>query len=381
MIDPASLGRLRTELNERISADQTLLDTLRAEIRPLIEHVRRIQPRATTAISLVGTDGGNNRIEYDPFMAQLVRVVDSSENEYCLEAITPTTDIGRLSRRHLDIDGTARTPLGRMMLYLEVGSLWDLSPMIPRPGRSEFPHPGWVGAYRELTEWAVLFSLLWEKDFGTDTVIVMDGLLRSKVFATGLFMKLRDGIVEGIEEQLAIKRRRIYLAGIIKRSKVLQRYRLAMAIEGLLRQEFACYVEVPRALEESAYVWAEFARGADASGAGSAASSIVAGKLFFVKFGTRPHDPIWPIDLLLSQLVDAPKIMGFLLADAIDGFPVPFYPRCLQRAHEHAALGGFDMDILQREIVAAIRTTLAHNGRILDELRLQDEDPGQARYW
>jgi hypothetical protein len=31
-----------------------------------------------------------------------------------------------------------------------------------------------------MTEWAVLFSLLRKKDFGTDTVIVRDGFLRSR---------------------------------------------------------------------------------------------------------------------------------------------------------------------------------------------------------
>jgi hypothetical protein len=381
MIDPASLESLRTELSERIAADQALLETLRAEIRPLKDAIRRIQPRTTTAISLVGTDGGNNRLEFDPFMAQLVRVVDSSQNEYCLEAITPTTDIHQLSKRHFMPDGHGKTPLGRMMSYLGKKYLWEISPMIPEPPQPEFPKPSWVQVYRELTEWAVLFSLVREKDFGTDTVIVMDGFLRSKVFAGDLFLKLRQGIEEGIEKQFAKNRRRLYLAGVSKHSKVLQRYRLAMAIEAILRQEYPCYVEISRDIERKAYVWAEYARGDEADTPGGEVNKFVAGKMFFVKFGRRPHDPIWPIDILIAQIPDAQKILGFLLADAIEGFPVPFYPLCLQRAHENAALVDFDMDILQREIVDAIRKTLPDNGQILDELRLQDEDPSQRRYW
>lgn len=98
MIDPDSHKKLSEEIARRIAEDRRLLDELREEIRPLRDQVRRIQPRSTTSISLVGTDGGNNRIQYDPFIIQLVRVVDSSNNEYCLEAITPSTKIQNLNR-------------------------------------------------------------------------------------------------------------------------------------------------------------------------------------------------------------------------------------------------------------------------------------------
>src|SRR5207249_2791894 len=93
MIDPESQRDLRAQIAERIAGDRALLDQLRAEVRPLRPEVRRIQPRTTTAISLVGTDGRNNAIPFDPFLIQLVRVVDSSRNEYCLEAISPTTRV------------------------------------------------------------------------------------------------------------------------------------------------------------------------------------------------------------------------------------------------------------------------------------------------
>lgn len=97
MIEPESHEKLRREISERIRADKALLEGLRDEIRPLRAAVRRIQPRSTTSISLVGADGGNNSLQFDPFLVQLIRVVDSSNNEYCLEAITPTTDVRRLS--------------------------------------------------------------------------------------------------------------------------------------------------------------------------------------------------------------------------------------------------------------------------------------------
>lgn len=62
MIDARSQAKMRTEINARMEADYEILRRLREEIRPLRSGVRRIQPRSTTSISLVGTDGGNNRI-------------------------------------------------------------------------------------------------------------------------------------------------------------------------------------------------------------------------------------------------------------------------------------------------------------------------------
>jgi len=378
MIEPESLDVLRKGLQERIQEDSRLLDELRQEVRPLRDRVVRIQPRSTTAISLVGTDGGNNRIEFDPFMVQLVRVVDSSRNEYWLEAVTPSSDIRELSQRHMGPDGKGLTPLGRMMEYVGAKHLWDLSPMIPEPPREA--KPSWLQVYGELTEWAIVFTLVRDRHFGTDTVIMLDGFLRSKVFAGELFVAFRKGLLEGIEEQMKKNRRRLYLVGIAKHSKVLQRYRLAMALEGVLRQDYPCYVEVPRDLEAKAYVWSEYARGDEREVEGGEANKFVAGKMFFVKFGRRPHDPIWPVDLLIQQAGEAQRIIGYMLADAEEGFPVPFYPRCLQQAHENAALVDFDMDILQTQIVDAVRGVLGTHREVLDELQLIDADPSGRRY-
>jgi hypothetical protein len=326
---------------------------------------------------LVGTDGGNNKVEFDPFMLQLIRVVDSSKNQYCLEVITPTSDRAVLSQRHFDAQGHGATPIGKMMEYVGVKNLWDLSHMIQNPAMD--PKPSWVQVYRELSEWAVLFSLLREKDFGSDTVIVLDGFLRSKVFRGEHFKKLREGIEEGVQLQKQ-KRRNVYIVGLAKHSKVLQRYRLAMALEGLMRHNYACFVDVPRILEEKTYVWSEYARGDEQAALGGEINKYVAGKMFFVKFGERTHDPIWPVDLLTSQVNEAQKIFGYMLGDAQDGFPVPFYPQCLQRAHENAALVGFDMDILQSETLKAIRSALGTDAGTLDELRLANPDPSSQRY-
>src|SRR5262245_51447334 len=102
MIEPATHAVLKQAIAECVGNDREVLKALRDEIRPPRNQTRRIQPRATTSISLVGTDGGNNQLQFDPFLIQLIRVVDSSNNEYCVEAVSPTTPIEALSARHID---------------------------------------------------------------------------------------------------------------------------------------------------------------------------------------------------------------------------------------------------------------------------------------
>jgi hypothetical protein len=379
MLDPKSQNDLKDAIGECIGADASVLDALRSEIRPLKSLVRRIQPRATTSISLVGTDGGNNQLQFDPFLIQMIRVVDSSDNQYCLEVVSPTTPVSRLVRRHLDDAGSPITALGEMMSFLRVKSLPDLSHMIRSNDDGRPVSPSWVQVYRELVEWAVLFALL-KKDFGTDTLIVCDGLLRSKVFAEDLFARLRVGIKDRIDAQWTRSKRKIYLAGVSKHSKVLTRYRLAMALEGVMQVDYPAYVEVPRDIEQRAYVWSEFARGDEQAGQGGEANKFVGGKMFLVKFGSSRRDPIWPIDIFEPQVSDAQIILGSMLADAIDGFPVPHYPRCLQKAHENAALVDFDFDILQDYIYEGVRGSLGVQAPTLDAFQLQDADPAQRRY-
>jgi hypothetical protein len=367
VIEPEALDRISLAMKACVASDGHLLDELRNEVRPLRTQIRRIQARSATAISLVGTDGGNNQLRFDPFLVQLIRVVDSSENEYCLEVITPNTPFDELNRRHFDQSGRGQTALGRMMEFLGITDIVNLSPVFKPKDRS----PSWVNVYREMTEWAVLFSLLREKEFGSDTVIVRDGFLRSKMFAGELFGDLRKGIEDAIKHHFEQSKRRIYVAGIAKHSSVIQIYRMALALEGITKTSYSFYLEVPREMEQRAYRWDEYIERQD---------KFVAGKMFFVKFGNGPYDPIWAVDLLISQRDSAPILFGYLLEDSKDGFPVPFYPQCLQRAHENAALVDFDLQLFEDQIAEALRQRLGEKKWIVDELSLQQADPAGARY-
>jgi hypothetical protein len=313
-------------------------------------------------------------------LVQLVRVVDSSNNEYCLEAITPTTSVTALSAKQFAGSGQRQTALGDLMAYLGLRHLTELSSMIRSNEDNRPVSPSWVQVYRELVEWAILFSLIRTKEFATDTLILYDGLLRSKVFARDLFKRYLDGVREGIEVQARRSHRKLYLVGMAKHSKVLDRYRLAMALEGILTTDYPAYVEIPREIEEKAYLWSEYARGDDRALVDAEVNKFVGGKMFFVKFGGKRFDAIWPVDIFQPQVSEAQAILGYLLADAVNGFPVPSYPQCLQRAHQNASLTDFDFDLFQDQVFDGLRRALGAEAPALDVFRLQDTDPSQRRY-
>ena len=73
MFDANILVQIKESISKRIESDKSLLDELRQEVRALNGSVRVIQPRSTTAFSLVASDGGNNQLFFDPFMIQLVK--------------------------------------------------------------------------------------------------------------------------------------------------------------------------------------------------------------------------------------------------------------------------------------------------------------------
>ena len=295
-----------------------------------------------------------------------------------MDAVSPTTDTDALSRAQHETGNGHPTALGQMMLDLGLDPplLSRLSPMIPSAARMrahpDAIPPSWVAVYRDLCEWAAIYEAICHTRFATDTLLVRDGLLRSKIFAQELFVELGRLFEAAIERRWREDRRRIFLVGVAKHSKVLARYHLAMAIENTLPPGSPCYVSVPRELERKAYVWEEYARG-DETVAGEAAK-FVRGDMHFVRFGPRSGDPVWIVDVLSSQAVQVPEIFGYLLADAVDGFPVPLYPRSLQRAHEHAQVVGFDLAILQDEVFAAVRDVLPDDRPLLlEELRLRTE--------
>jgi hypothetical protein len=362
---PEQLPELRRKIRAQAARDSRLLSELVVQARELAPDVRPIRPRAATAVALTAADGGNNAVAFNPFSLQIVRVVDSQGKELFLDVVSPGSDVGELSRKHL----AEWTVLGRLMTELGVTQLRDLSPIMA--GRSN----RWVEVYRDLCEWATLYDLVCHHDFAADTLVVRDGLLRATVFTGDTLVRVGRLMRAAIERQARQNHRRVWVAGLAKKTKVLDHYRLAMSLAGIFDHGTPCFVPVPAHMQDSVYRSQAYLRDPD----DNVASGNI-GQMYFVRFGPHSGDPIWTADLLAWQAADAQVVFGHLQADAAAGFPVPFYPFSLQQADAHSRVADLDVEIIEDSLVNAVRDLVGQDkAHIVDALRLTT-DVAARRY-
>lgn len=375
MFEAAELPQLRKLIGEQVERDSAALDQLLSQLRVAKGDVRTIKSRSASSVALMAADGGNNRVAFNPFYLQIVRIVDSLGKQLCLDVVSPSSDIAELSREQFSLDAAGRTkPLGQLMTALGVTDLRDLSHMMSGDSAS------WVLVYRELCEWATLFELIRHRDFAHDTLVVYDGLLRSKKFRGDLFIQMYQKLREAIDLKWQVDRRRIWLVGLAKSSQVLEHYRLAMSLSGIFERGSPCFMPVPYAMQKDVYRWDEYIRSPDEPSEDREDPKFNMGAMHFVRFGPRSGDPIWTVDLLECQKGDAQVVFGYLLSDAVAGFPIPFYPNCLQQADRFSRVADLDLDIVADTLVEAVRQQVgAERAPIIDELRLAT-DVAARRY-
>lgn len=368
MFNRQKTERLFEEIFDIISSDSNELERLRQEVRILKMNVRPIRPYSSTAVSIVSADSGNNSINFDPFLLLPLRVVDSFGKTLYYDVVSPYFDISLLNKRHFK-DEKSLTPLGKLMRDLGVKSIDSLSYIIPKPGTpKEDINLQWVNVYRDLIEWAALYDYIISHSFVSHTLIVRDGLLRSKFFKSNFFFNMWELIKRHVERIRKESGRKVLIAGLAKRSRILDKYSLAMFIERVMFQKGPCYVKVPKEIESKVYrlyKWREYPTNALEDS--EEQSKFSAGQLYFVKFGPERFDPIWPVDIWIENIKEAEEIFGYLLNDAQLGFPMPYYPLSLQKAHEYAQMSGIEMEIIEEIFHKALRKFIGEeHGELLD---------------
>ncbi|AGM27614.1 Uncharacterised protein [Mycobacteroides abscessus subsp. abscessus] len=408
MFDEERWAAAVVKVQEGVDRNIGLFDEARAQADTIKPGVRVIRPFTATVNSVVAADGGHAPIEAFPFMSLgAVRVVDSSGEELFFDVIGPRDDTDKLSQRHID----ERTPLGQLMADLgnaadsdpvrtarrkgRTGPLMlsELSPMIPAPVRGgQRPKKplsnGWMTVYRDLCEWAAIYNLVCYRD-PTDrmSVILRDGLLRSKIFAHDYFTLMGAIINERIGQVKQRRKRDIFLVGIAKSSEVQARYALAMTLQNIFPAGQPYFAPIPMALQEAVYQWPEYIRlpdGVDKSKGTDTPSmedpKFNIGAMHFARFGGEADDPVWTLDTLHWQADRAAEILGCLLRDTEQSFPIPSYPQTLIDADAGAQISKMDAELLRDAFLDSIGARVDPAQRTVLDSQVLTVDYASRRY-
>lgn len=338
---------IKDRVLEAYQNEDQVFAKLRGFARELKNNVRPIRKYSVNAVSFVSADGGDNRLSFNPAIIELVRVVDSRGNQCAIDAIAGNTKLAAFNERVNAASPLLVTPLRRLCedLGMSVADLSYLLKGIEEPGKST----GAVRVYRDIVEWAVLYDLLKYSQWGSDTIIVREGMLRTKSFKLSVF-PLLDKLIRDAHQDHKKRNVNVSIVGVAKQSAVLSRLAVALELEGTLNKPFPCYVKVPTHIEEDCYnfdrTWLDTYETSEPDENGTYRYQAI-GTMYLVKFGDRIYDPVWPVDIAVWQAQEADKIIGQLTEDAQPGFPIPDFPMCVQRAHDFAKVNGLEMSVLQ----------------------------------
>lgn len=338
------------EIKKRVldayQVEEPHIEKLRGYARQIKNDIKRIKPYSVNAVSFVSADGGDNRLYFNPAVIELVRVVDSRGNQCALDAIAGNATPKTLNSRGADGNPLTVKPLNKLCkdLKVDVTQLSYLLGGLGEQGKST----GAVRTYRDIMEWAVLYDLL-HNNWGSDTLILREGLLRTKSFTRNIFPRIDSKIREACAHHRT-QHVNVSIIGVAKQSAVLSRLAIALELEETFYKPFPCYVKVPFHIEADCYnydrTWLDTLETSEPNENGDYQYQSI-GSLYLVKFGDRPFDPVWPVDIAVWDENDADRIIGQLLNDAQPGFPIPDFPTSIQKAHDYASVSGIEVSVLQ----------------------------------
>ncbi len=357
--------KLADLISEAVKQELPLLEDLRSEVRKL--KVEKLGSRPCRSIAPVATDGGENRITFEPLNFEMIRVVDSN-GQNRIETVIPlsleNSTFSKYAESILEVQkliSAVSSSAGRALDFDDLSYLVT-TPQKERQNLEEKLLPdikGRVRAFRDILEWAVLYEMAC-KDWPVDVLLLRDGLLRSKIFKLDIFPYI-DAIFKDIYLSRKSKSdNHTYILGVAKSSAVLSKLALAILLEGVFNKSYPCYVEVPEELEARCYnfdrTWLDTYSDLDSKNRQRYQSF---GKLHLVKLSEHRTCPVFPVDVP-SWLPKEKRsvVLEYLAYDARATFPYPGYPQALQRAHDFANMSGFEVSILSDLIIKQLLDAL-----------------------
>lgn len=337
-----NIDKIRKAVRDAYGRGRKAMEELRRDANSLT--LRKLGHYDVNAVAFVAADGGNRPIGeegegFNPDMVEMVRVVDSLGRERFLDAVTARQTTAELVRQARDSE-----PLRVLCEDLGVSNIGGLTPLEGKDPRQM------VRTYREIAEWAVIYHLTVKKEWGSDTVLVREGPLRSLHFHPDIFRRL-DGRFRAAYSKHKKDGVTVSLVGVSKTSAILSRLSVALTLEKTFEKDYPCYAEVPRKMAERFYDrrWLDTLTTAPADGKYQSMA-----RMHLVKFGYERLSPVWAVDVADWQKDDAAKVLGQLAADARPGFPIPDFPMSVQKAHDYARIGPLEYSVLSDIMLEAM---------------------------
>jgi hypothetical protein len=322
----ARLERLHRSLELALNQEWPQLDKMHRRLAPL--QPVTIQPlsagaRTISVVATVATDGGESRLSLDPIRVQVLRVADSDGEVYFEDFIPLSLAPEEILRFYFK----SEPRLQRFLDYL--GCDWEA--LLPH---SEFQRSNLLAMLRELMEWAAILKLTSQPPA---KLVIRDGLLRSVLLTDAVFQRLRERL-----ETLTAKHGHL-LVGVAKRSRVINYLAVALGLTESFAGGEPSYLAVPAELEREAapaqYRWI---------------GDRAMGQLHMARLDRGEAVPLFPVDVAVWQTERSAETMTLLHESARASFPMRGYPHALIRAHEHAHLGGIEIEFLERMLLDEI---------------------------
>lgn len=343
-LDSLDIQQTHQELNQAVKFELPKIMRLRDMVKEL--KVYEIGYRHCFAIAPVATDGGENRLSFEPMNIEVLRVVDSEGHEH-IQKIIPLSFEPEIIKRLFETTDALAEFLQRLEIDYE-----ELSYLLPSEeykDRRVDPR-GSVRILRDIMEWAVLLKLAWNPS-PAKILLIRDGLLRTKSLKIQTVEKMSKSFREAYEETGGM------VLGVAKKSKVLNYLSLALSLEQTFYWNHACYCEIPEHVEKECYNWSK-----------TWLEGPTFGKLHLVKLSKIRDSILLPVDVPDWLLSRRKEVLEYLAYTAETSFPTIGYPYPLQKAHENAVLHGLEMEILSHYLKRAIMEFHDENerGRILE---------------
>jgi len=335
-----------------------IIERQKEKLRSLCEKVRKLQfvpldPAGSyIPIAFRAFDGGMFNLHFDPFEFDIVEIADSNGN-LKLKFASPSADLDNSKNIGPIIQDLNSHPIIQNFLkIMKKESLADISEILTNRG-----------SLMEIGEFACIFDKVSNTSTDEKTLVLRDGLLRTK--------KIKAELIDLLLAKLADCKNYVKVVGVAKTSKIMFLLKTALLIENVFPSDQIGYVKIPLEIENMAYRW---------SGSGLLDANQVRpldyafGSLYIAKL-SRTRSMMVTIEIpenlksgnLIYSEQEIMEIIGYLAKDSMYSYPIIGYPQTMMRAHEFAVRLGLPASILKDNVMEVIIPQM--NSRIAEYIR------------